>query len=76
MHRRGGDFKADELAERANVVTGDAVREYRARADHQPAIAYGCTVEHAQSIAAAFRAAGYRSECVHGGLPTVGARRG
>jgi DNA repair protein RadD len=68
VHRLGGDFKVDELAGRANVVTGDAVREYRARADHQPAIAYGCTVAHAQSIAAAFRAAGYRSACVHGDL--------
>jgi hypothetical protein len=33
VHRLGGDFKVDELAGRANVVTGDAVREYRARAD-------------------------------------------
>jgi DNA repair protein RadD len=53
------------------VVTGDAVREYRARADHQPAIAYGCTVAHAQGIADAFRHAGYRADCVHGGLPTT-----
>ena len=68
VHRLGGDFKADELAERANVITGDAVREYRTRADHQPAIAYACTVEHAESIASAFCAAGCRSACVHGGL--------
>jgi DNA repair protein RadD len=68
VHRLGGDFKADELAIRANAVTGDAVAEYRLRADHQPAIAYGCTVEHAQSIAGAFCGAGYRSACVHGGL--------
>jgi superfamily II DNA or RNA helicase len=68
VHTRQGDFVAGELAERATAVTGDAVKEYRARADHQPALAYGCTVAHAQSIAAAFRAAGYRSACVHGGL--------
>ena len=71
VHKLGGDFQADELAVRANVVTGDAVREYRTRADHQPAIAYGCTVAHAQSIASAFRVAGYRSACVHCGLPMV-----
>lgn len=69
--RRGGDFEAGELAARARVVTGDALIEYRARANHQPAIAYGCTVAHAELIAAAFRAAGYRSKCVHGGAPTV-----
>ena len=51
------------------MVTGDAVREYRARADHQPALAYGCTVNHAAIDRAAFRIAGYRSRCVHGGLP-------
>ena len=71
MHHIGGDFQTHELAERARAVTGDAVGEYRARADHQPALAYACTVEHAESIAAAFRAAGYRSECVHGGLPVA-----
>jgi DNA repair protein RadD len=70
VHRRGGDFDAGELAERASVVTGDAVSEYRARADHQSALAYGCTVEQAESIARAFRVAGYRSKCVHGDLPT------
>ena len=70
VHRLGGDFQAGELAERARVVTGDAVREYQIRADHQPAIAYGCTVAHAESIAHAFRHAGYRAACVHGGLPT------
>jgi DNA repair protein RadD len=71
IHRLGGDFVASELAERANAVTGDAVKEYRARADHQPAIAYACTVEHAELIARAFRLAGYRAACVHGGLPTA-----
>lgn len=71
VHHIGGDFQTHELAERARAVTGDAVGEYRARADHQPALAYACTVEHAESIAAAFRAAGYRSECVHGGLPVA-----
>lgn len=68
VRTRAGDFQIGELAERASAVTGDAVIEYRTRADHQPAIAYGRTVAHAQSIAAAFGAAGYRSACVHGGL--------
>jgi superfamily II DNA or RNA helicase len=69
LHLRGGDFVAGELAERAGVVTGDAVREYTIRAAHRPALAYACTVDHAESIAAVFRAAGYRAACVHGRLP-------
>jgi superfamily II DNA or RNA helicase len=63
-----GDWSAPELAERASVITGDAVAEYRRHANHQPAIAYACTVEHAEDIAEAFRQAGYRAACVHGDL--------
>jgi DNA repair protein RadD len=69
LHHRAGDFQIEELAARAGEVTGDAVKEYRERADHQPAIAYGCTVAHAEAIANSFRAAGYRSACVHGKSP-------
>jgi superfamily II DNA or RNA helicase len=71
LRTQGGDFAVGELAERASAVTGDAVVEYRKRADHQPALAYGCTIAHAKSIARAFRAAGYRAQCVHGGLPAA-----
>ena len=69
LRTRLGDWEARALAERAAVVTGDAVAEYRRHADHLPAIAYGCTVAHAEAIAQAFRDAGYRSACVHGGTP-------
>jgi DNA repair protein RadD len=66
-----GDFERHKLAASANraVITGDAVAEYRKHADHQSALAFCVTVEHAQRVAAAFRAAGYRAQCVHGGLP-------
>ncbi len=70
LRTRLGDYELGALAERASAVTGDAVVEYRRHADHQPAIAYGCTVAHAEAIADAFRNAGYRSACVHGGTPT------
>lgn len=69
LRTRLGDWEAGALAERASAVTGDAVAEYRKHADHQPAIAYGCTVQHAREIAAAFRAAGYRAAHVHGDMP-------
>ena len=68
-----GDYELSGLAAASDqvVITGDAVEQYRKHADHQAAIAFCVTVAHAQHVAAAFRAAGYRSECVHGGLPTV-----
>jgi superfamily II DNA or RNA helicase len=68
LRTRLGDYEPGALADRAAAVTGDAVAEYRRHADHVPAIAYGCTVAHADAIAAAFSAAGYRAACVHGGL--------
>lgn len=35
-----------------------------------PAIAFCVTIKHADDVAAQFRAAGYRSAAVHGGVPT------
>jgi superfamily II DNA or RNA helicase len=66
--RKDGDF---DLAEAANVVnkpsiTGCAVSHYRRLAHGQPAIAFCINIEHAQDVAAEFRAAGYRAQCVDG----------
>jgi superfamily II DNA or RNA helicase len=70
LRSRLGDYELSALAERARAVTGDAIAEYRIHADHRPAIAFACTVAHAEAIAAAFAQAGYRAACVHGGTPT------
>lgn len=70
VHTIAGDFAHDGLARAvmAANLAGDAVGEYRRRADHQPAVAFGVTVEHAGEIATAFRDAGYRAAVVHGGM--------
>ena len=66
----GGDYREDDLALIVNTaITGDAVKEYAARADHAPAIAFCCTVAHAEAVADAFRQAGYRAACVCGETP-------
>jgi superfamily II DNA or RNA helicase len=64
-----GDYVRDQLASVMDhaVITGDAIVHYRRQADHQPAIAFCSRVDHAEHVAQAFRAAGYRSHCVHGG---------
>ncbi len=71
IRTRAGDYVASDLEQAvvAAGITGDAVRDYAQRADHQPAIAFCVSVDHAQKTAEAFRAAGYRAACVHGGLP-------
>jgi DNA repair protein RadD len=70
LRQVAGDWAAgNALAERANVVTGDAIAEYRAKAAGKSAIAFCVTVEHAEAVAADFTAAGFRAACVHGGTP-------
>ena len=70
---RAGDYVAEELAAVVDhaKITGDAVEQYRKLADHLPAIVFCITVAHAEHVAEAFRDAGYRAACVHGGTPTA-----
>ena len=49
------------------VTTGDALTHYDRHAADLPAIGFCFTAAHAQEVAAAFRAAGRRARCVHGG---------
>jgi superfamily II DNA or RNA helicase len=67
---RGGDFAIDQLAEAMDkaVITGDAIGHYKNHLDGRPAIAFCVTVEHAESVAAQFRAAGYRAASVDGSM--------
>lgn len=66
-----GDYSKKQLNELLNTksVTGCAVEHYREKAHQMPGVAFCVSVEHAASVAANFRAAGYRAEHVHGGTP-------
>ena len=60
LAKRAGDFAAGDCAERMDrpTVTGDAIDHYRHLAAGQRAIAFCCTVQHAEHVAGSFRAAG------------------
>jgi superfamily II DNA or RNA helicase len=66
-----GDFDQGEIERRMDqrVITGNAIAEYRKHSNGLQAIAFCCSVKHAQDVAEAFTAAGYASECIHGGTP-------
>lgn len=66
-----GDYDKGELADAviAADLAGDAVAEYRKRAEHQPAVAFAVTVKHGEAIASTFRNAGFRAAHVHGEQP-------
>lgn len=66
LRQRGGDYAAEEIAERARVVTGDAVREYLRRPGQ--ALAFCCTVAHAEAVAWQFVQSGVRAARIDGGM--------
>lgn len=68
---RAGDYANDQLSAAMDrpTVTGDAVSTYRLRADGLPAIAFCCSIAHANSVCASFKAAGYRAKLVTGNMP-------
>jgi DNA repair protein RadD len=63
-----GDYVRGEMARRMDkpTITGDAVDHYRRLCNGAPAIAFCASVEHAKHVAAQFRGAGYKSECIDG----------
>lgn len=69
LRKVAGDYVADELAERAEGVTGDAVAEFAKLPAGTTALAFCATVKHAQDVAGAFTLAGFRAACIHGETP-------
>lgn len=69
--RKNGDLDPQQLAAifDNNQITGDAVDHYRRLSHNRPAIVFCASVRHAEHVAEAFRAAGYRFEVVTGAMP-------
>ena len=65
---RGGDYVVSELAEEMDkpTITGDAVSHYQRITPGTQAIAFCCSIKHAEDVNAAFVAAGINSMAVHG----------
>ena len=65
---RAGDYANDQLSAAMDrpTITGDAISHYARLADGLPAIAFCCSVAHAESVCEAFNAAGYRAKLVTG----------
>jgi len=68
LHRRAGDYAIDEAAERMDrpTVTGDAIAHYQRLAAGQRAIAFCCSVKHAEHVCAAFNHAGIEAATLLG----------
>jgi DNA repair protein RadD len=68
LHRRGGDYAADESAALMDrpTITGDAISHYQKHARALPALAFCVSVEHARHTAAQFREAGFSAVTLDG----------
>jgi len=68
LRTRAGDYANDQAAAAMDrpTVTGDAIGHYQRLAAGQQAIAFCCNVVHAESVCAAFQAAGIAAQLLLG----------
>lgn len=67
----GSDYDRTQLAAHMDSprITGDAVEHYSQLCPGKAAIVFCVKIKHAEDTAAAFKAAGFRSEVIHGKMP-------
>lgn len=70
VHVRAGDYQAGEAAKVLDRTgpTQEILRTWQARAAGRLTVGFGCTVEHCEHLAEAFRAAGVPSAAVDGSM--------
>lgn len=68
IRTRGGDYEVGSLSAAMSgaQLVGDAVEHYAKHASGQPAILFSPSVAHAETMAAAFRAKGWRATAASG----------
>jgi DNA repair protein RadD len=71
LRRRAGDYAIDQAATAMDrpTVTGDAIGHYSRLAAGQRAIAFCCSIAHAESVARSFNAAGISAATLLGNTP-------
>jgi DNA repair protein RadD len=75
LRKRMGDFDAKQAAERVGCIMGDAVSHYRKHLAGSTAIAFCCSVAHAEAVADAFRLQGITAASIDGSMDSA-TRRG
>jgi len=70
LHSRGGDYVKSELSDlmQKPQIVGSAVSHYKKLALGKRAVVFCCSVEHAEHVAAQFRAAGVSSQSIDGSM--------
>jgi superfamily II DNA or RNA helicase len=66
LRKRMGDFDAKQAEERVGTIMGDCVSHYRKHLTGQTAIAFCCSVAHAEAVAALFMSQGIPAASIDG----------
>jgi superfamily II DNA or RNA helicase len=68
LRKRMGDFDTKEAEHRVGTIMGDCLSHYRKHLDGQTAIAFCCSVAHAEAVARLFMGAGIPAASIDGSM--------
>jgi superfamily II DNA or RNA helicase len=68
LRKRMGDFDTKQAEQRVGTIMGDCVGHYRKHLDGQTAIAFCCSVAHAEAVARLFMGAGIPAASIDGSM--------
>ena len=71
LRKRMGDFDPKEAEQRVGTIMGDCLGHYRKHLSGQTAIAFCCSVAHAEAVAALFQSAGIAAASIDGSMDTA-----
>jgi len=71
LRKRMGDFDAKEAEQRVGTIMGDCLGHYRKHLPGQTAIAFCCSVAHAEAVATLFQSAGIAAASIDGSMDTT-----
>jgi superfamily II DNA or RNA helicase len=70
LRKRMGDFDAKEAEQRVGTIMGDCCSHYRKHLAEQTAIAFCCSVAHAEAVARLFMSQGIAAASIDGTMTT------
>jgi DNA repair protein RadD len=65
-----GDFDTKQAEQRVGTIMGDCLGHYRKHLSGQTAIAFCCSVAHAEAVAGLFQSAGIAAASIDGSMDT------
>jgi len=71
LRKRMGDFDQRDAEQQVRAIHGDCVSHYRQHLSGQTAIAFCCSVAHAEAVAALFNASGIAAASIDGTMDAV-----